>query len=103
MVALAQWEEPGVLLTTQSGPALVLCLVALLSRIDVCPGSRHRAGQVRSGVLREGSAGGTVVTGGWVTSCRQAASRLFFLAGPPALLVLLSPPLATDSASRSGS
>lgn len=53
VVALAQWEGPGVLLGTQSGPAAVRWLAVLLSWIDVCPGPRHRAGQVTIGILRD--------------------------------------------------
>ena len=101
-VALAQWEGPGVLLDTQSGPG-GSCPVALHSQIDVGPGPRHRASQVRVRVLRVEVDRETVGTGGWVTSCRQVASRLFFLTGLPAFLVLLSPLVATDSASRAGS
>ena len=103
VVALAQWEGPGVLLTTQSGPGDGACPVALHSGIDVGPGPRHRASQVRVRVLRVEVDRETVGTGGWVTSCRQVASRLFFLTGLPAFLVLLSPLVATDSASRAGS
>ena len=59
-------------------------------------------GQVLSGVLRVGDGRGSVLVGGWVTSCRQAASRSF-VDGPARLAFLLWPPFATDSASRAGS